>query len=148
LISFLFSGFSFQNNFLSNTKSNIMEIIGRTTADAQRKTLTDGRELVNFSIAINDNYKPKGAMEIKKVVTYVDCSYWLSTGIAQYLKKGALVQLSGNMAARAWINLQGEPKAGLNFHVNTIKLHGGSTKANTANELSPVSGKPTEDLPF
>jgi single-strand DNA-binding protein len=52
-----------------------MEIIGRVTADAKVKSLPDEREVVNFSIAIDDSYKPKGAKEVKKVVAFVDCSY-------------------------------------------------------------------------
>ena len=38
-----------------------MVLIGRITKDAVIKKLKDDREVVNFSIAINDYYKPKGA---------------------------------------------------------------------------------------
>jgi single-strand DNA-binding protein len=125
-----------------------MEIIGRITANAQRKELTDGREVVNFSIAINDSYKPRGATEIKKVVTYIDCSYWLSAGISPFLKKGVIVQLSGSISARAWNDMQGEAKASLNFHVNSIKLHGGGKKSETISEPPTENNAPPDDLPF
>ncbi len=92
---------------------------------------------MNFSIAINDSYKPKGTSEIKKVVTFIDCSYWLNANIAQYLKKGVIVQLSGSISARAWKDMSGEPKASLNFHVNTIKLHGGGKKEEVITEPLP-----------
>jgi single-strand DNA-binding protein len=97
-----------------------MEIIGRVTADAKVKVLPDEREVVNFSIAVNDSYKPKGIKEVKKVVTYIDCSYWLSTNIAQYIKKGVVIQLSGSISARAWIDSSNEAKAGLNFQPQTL----------------------------
>ena len=47
-----------------------MEIIGRVTADATISETKAGKKVVNFSIAINDTYKPKGSTEVQKIVTY------------------------------------------------------------------------------
>ncbi len=52
-----------------------MEITGRLTADAIVNKVNNDRQVVNFSIAINDKYKPKGSTEVKEIVTYIDCSY-------------------------------------------------------------------------
>ena len=68
-----------------------MEITGRVTADASVQKVNNDKQVVNFSIAINDNYKPKGSTEVKEVTTYINCSYWLNTATAQWLKKGTLV---------------------------------------------------------
>ena len=125
-----------------------MEIIGRITKDATSKEMTNDRTVVNFSIAINDSYKPKGVTEVKKVTTFIDCNYWLNAGIAKYLKQGTIVQLSGSISARAWNNLQGEAKAALNFHVNTIKLHGGGKKNEAIVEPPVENIAPVDDLPF
>ncbi len=131
-----------------------MEIIARLTADAAVKTLKDERQVVNFSVAINDSYKAKGSDQVTKVVTYVDCSYWSNPGIAQYLTKGTLVELYGRISVNAYTNMQGEAKATLRFHVNQIKLHGGGKKGETAPSPQPanvVAGEltePLDDLPF
>ena len=126
-----------------------MELVGRLTADAKVSTVNDERKVVNFSIAINDSYKAKGSDEVKKITTYVNCSYWRSPGIAEYLTKGVLVEVSGRISANAWTNAQGEVKATLNFHATGIKLHG---KGNTTiKETVPASNdikEPLEDLPF
>ncbi|WP_369331520.1 single-stranded DNA-binding protein [Danxiaibacter flavus] len=50
-------------------------MFGRLTADATVKTIKDERQVVNFSIAINDNVKAWDTGEIRKLVTYVNCSY-------------------------------------------------------------------------
>ncbi len=126
-----------------------MEIIGRVTANATRKTVSDEREVVNFSIAINDSYKPKGATEVKKVVTYVDCSYWLNPKIAEFIKKGTIVQVSGSIAAHGWKDMDGNAKANLRFHANTIKLHGGGQKDGEVITEPPSENiAPVDDLPF
>ena len=101
-----------------------MEITGRITADAKVSTLKDGRQVINFSVAINDSYKPKGSEAAVKVATYFNCSYWLNPGIEPYLTKGTLVECYGRISINAWTNAEGEAKASLNFHVNNIKLHG------------------------
>ncbi len=69
-----------------------MEITARLTGDAKVNTLKDERQVVNFNVAINDSYKTKDSSEVKKVATYFQCSYWINPGIAQYLKKGSLVE--------------------------------------------------------
>ncbi len=63
------------------------------------------------------------------------------------MKKGNIVQLSGSVSAWAWKDMNGEPKASLNFHVNTIKLHGGG-KSSRDEAGADSKDQPAEDLPF
>lgn len=125
-----------------------MEIIGRLTADAKVNTLKDGRTVVNFTVAINDSYKPKGSDTATQVTQFINCGYWLNPGIVAHLTKGTLVELYGRIGVNAWNNTDGEAKASLTFHVNNIKLHGGkSGNKATAAETQPAATA-TEDLPF
>jgi hypothetical protein len=64
-----------------------MELVGRLTADAKVSTLKNERKVVNFSIAINDSYKPKGSEMLTKITTFVNCSYWINPAIAEHLTK-------------------------------------------------------------
>lgn len=127
-----------------------MEIlVGRITADAKIATLKDERKVVNFSIAVNDSFKPKGSSEVKKVVRFVQCAYWVSESIAKHLTKGILIEVCGRISVNVWNDMQGEAKGSLKMHVNNIKLHGKSKsqKADNTKEKSktvPVS----DDLPF
>jgi len=127
-----------------------MEITGRLTADATTATLKDGREVVNFSIAINDRYKPKGQTEVVKKVTYVSCSYWNNTTVAGYLKKGSVVELFGKIGLYVWLNMDGQPKGALNMHVQQLKFFTPSRheQQNSFNENSAKEEEPIEDLPF
>lgn len=132
-----------------------MEITGRLILDARTNQLKDGRKVVNFCVAVNDSYKPKDSEEIKKISTLYNCSYWVSPSIGQYLTKGTLVELFGRLSANAWNNAEGEAKASLNFHVNNIKLHGGSKKSANSNSADTTSvaveqseSADNEDLPF
>ncbi|MDH7459885.1 single-stranded DNA-binding protein [Chitinophagaceae bacterium 26-R-25] len=126
-----------------------MEITGRLTADATTATLKDGREVLNFSIAINDHYKPKGQTEVVKKVTYVSCSYWNNTTVAGYLKKGSVVELFGKIGLNVWLNLDGQPKGALNMHVQQLKFFTPSRyEENNSIDENPAAKEPKENLPF
>lgn len=131
-----------------------MEIIARLTAHAVVKEVKDEKKVVSFSVAINDSYKPKGAARPVKVVTYMDCSYWGNPGIAEYLTKGTLVELSGRIGFNVYNTASGEAKGSLRFHVNNVKIHGGGRNGTPKEEKLPATvvagdlAEPLDDLPF
>jgi len=129
-----------------------MELVGRITKNAVVNQLKDERKVVNFSIAVNDYYKPKNGEPVK-VVTYVNCSYWISEKIAERLTKATLVEINGRIFVNAYKGADGEAKASLNCHVNSIKIHtfgkqelvaGNTQNSETTSNREEVA----EDLPF
>ena len=130
-----------------------MEMTARVTGDAKISTLKNDRQVVNFSVAINDSYNAKGSSEITKMVTYVQCDYWVNPNIARYLTKGTLVELQGRIGVNAYKGNDGEAKATLTFHVNTIKLHGNNKQVpsevhKVVPEIIAEVKESGEDLPF
>ena len=131
-----------------------MNIVGRITRNAEINTLKNDKQVVNFSVAINDIYKTKQG-EKKEQTTYYNCSYWTNAKIAEYLTKGTLVELSGRISSNAWIGKDGEIKSGLNFNTSRIKFHGSGQKSHNYNEPTKISENSTvfaeetvDDLPF
>ncbi|PRZ28059.1 MULTISPECIES: single-stranded DNA-binding protein [Flavobacterium] len=130
-----------------------MNITGRLTRDAEVRTTSQDKQVVNFSVAINDSYKNKSGERIEQT-TYFDCSYWITPKVAKLLTKGTLVELSGRVSTRAWTGNDGELRAGLNFHTSQIKLHGGSRKAETVQATAQTKNnkvtaqETADDLPF
>ncbi len=51
-----------------------MNIIGRLTRDAEVRTTSKEKQVVNFSVATNDSYRNKQGERIEQT-TYFDCSY-------------------------------------------------------------------------
>jgi single-strand DNA-binding protein len=110
--------------------------------------LSNSKQVVNFSVAINDSYRNKAGERVEQT-TYFDCAYWLSAKVATILTKGSLVELTGRVSARAWTGNNGEAHAGLNFNTSQIKLHGSSKKSETAQTAMGINSNKTEnDLPF
>ena len=129
-----------------------MEISGRITKDAVTTKVSNDREVVNFSIAINDSYRPKGSDELKKIVTYIDCSYWMGSKMALWLKKGTVVELFGRIGLNVYNNAEGKALGSLTFHTTNIKILVFPKTENTA-EVPAVPKKNApkdepDDLPF
>jgi len=130
-----------------------MEMTARLTGDAKISTLKNDRQVVNFNVAINDSFQTKSSPEPTKIVTYVQCDYWLNTNIARYLTKGSLVELQGRIGLNAFTGKDGEAKTTLTFHVNRIKIHGSSKprfdEAHKVVAISKaISVEQEDDLPF
>jgi len=128
-----------------------MVIIGRLTKDAVVNQLKDERKVVNFDIAVNDYYKPKGREMGIKVVNYFNCSYWINPAIAERLTKGTLVELFGRIGVNVYTNMQGEAKATLTFHVNNIKIHQfmkDEMQEEKLGKKNKQKEEPVGDLPF
>ena len=130
-----------------------MTITGRLTRDAEVRTTSQDKQVVNFSVAINDSYRNKQGERIEQT-TYFDCSYWITPNVAKLLTKGTLVELSGRVSTRAWAGNDGELRAGLNVHTSQIKLHGRSRKTETVQVTAQTERNKTteqgteDDLPF
>ncbi len=91
-----------------------MNITGRLTRDAEVRTTSQDKQVVNFSVATNDSYRTKQGERVEQT-TYFDCSYWITPNVAKLLTKGTLVELSGRVSTRAWTGNDGEPRAGSEF---------------------------------
>lgn len=129
-----------------------MEITGRIVKDASVFKLKENREVVNFTIAVNDSYKPKDSTELKKIVTYINCSYWVSSKSAKWLKKGTLVELFGRIGLNVYIGSDSEAHGSLTFHTSHIKIlafakDGEQTPQVNKSEKTSSKKKP-DDLPF
>jgi len=125
---------------------------GRLTADAVVRSVKGDRKVTGFSVAINDRYKTKEG-ERKEITTYVDCSYWVNPGLAEYLKKGTIVEIFGRVEARAWVNKDAEAQASLSCNVQTIRLLGSTKSTNlerqdTKSTVTTTVVAEDDDLPF
>lgn len=129
-----------------------MEIIGRLTKDAVVAKVSAERQVVNFSIAVNDSYKTKKSSEPVRIVTYIECSYWLSTGVADYLKKGTAVELFGRIGMNVYIGNDSQAHGSLTFHTSNIKIiafpASGQKELKQKSADAPNSEKDPDDLPF
>lgn len=131
-----------------------MEITGRLTASAEVATVRADKKVVRFTVAVNDSYRV--GEERRDVASYFECSYFRNEGIAEYLEKGAIVQVFGRVGVRAYMAKDGEARGVLTCHVSEIKLFGSTAKGAVVapdERVEAVNGSQVDtiqkdDLPF
>lgn len=132
-----------------------MLFTGRLTANAEVNAVKGDRTVTNFTVALNQRFKTRDG-EKREKTAFVDCAYWVNPKLAEYLTKGAVVQINGWVDAQSWTNRKGENNARLVCNVDKIDLL--STIRETA-AAAPAAGKAKskatqegapddDDLPF
>lgn len=126
--------------------------VGRLTRDAKTNKTKSNTEVVNFSIVESRTYKTKEG-ERREEKNFYSCAYWRGTTVADYLKKGTLVELHGHLKTEAYIDYDGKPQPGLKIHVNEIIFHAKPTNKQEQESKQPATqreevAEPVDDLPF
>jgi len=131
-----------------------MQIVGRLTKEARVNTTTSGKQVINFDVAVNENYRVKATGELRSNTKYVECSMWYGISLAKYLTKGKQLLITGDVDVRAYINKDNKPVGKLTFRVIKIKFLDGKGEG-TNEEPQPVQAhapatgtENTDDLPF
>lgn len=84
-----------------------LEVIGRIGQDAKVQTLQDGRFMITFSVCDNVKNVDKNTGEIKEFPQWFSVSYFTkSDKVAQYLKKGVQVYVSGDFRIDEYLSQQ------------------------------------------
>ena len=92
---------------------NKVILVGNLGKDPEVRSTSDGRELVNLTIATSESWKDKSSGERKektewhRVVIFND---GLVTVAKNYLKKGSKVYLEGSLQTRKWQDKDGQDK--------------------------------------
>lgn len=103
---------------------NRLEIIGHIGSDAEVKDLGNN-QVISFNVAVTEKWKDKQSGEVKSKTDWFQCAKWgNNTSLAQYLKKGTQVYISGKAEAKSYNGNDGQLKQVLALNVNEIKLLG------------------------
>ena len=91
---------------------NDCKFTGRLGADPEIKFLADGKEVVNFNIAVGSSWTDKATHEKKERVEWVRCVVFggLASVCGKYLKKGSFVLIGGRLQTRKWNDKDGTDK--------------------------------------
>lgn len=81
---------------------NTAALTGRLVKDLELRQTGTGKSVTNFTLAVDDNYK-------KDVTHFIDCVAWNKTAetMANYLNKGSLIGVEGNIQTRNYEHNQG-----------------------------------------
>lgn len=89
---------------------NNVVISGNLTRDAELRELKNDGAVLNFSVAVNDRFYDRDAEEYAEYANYFDCVMFgaRAKALADYLKKGTKVAVSGKLHYSSWETDEGK----------------------------------------
>ena len=119
---------------------NKLIITGRLTRDPEVKAIGENNMVAKFTVAVNRNYKDKDG---NRPADFIPCEAFGKTAefISNYVTKGRLVEVDGEMRVDQYQNEEGENRTFTKCHVNSLNV---LDSAKTANEESTATNTEIE----
>jgi single-strand DNA-binding protein len=96
---------------------NNITLLGRLTADPELKHTANQVPVVNFTLAVDRDYTPKGE---EKQADFINCVGWRHTAefISRYFRKGQRMALTGTLQTRKYTDKDGNNRTAYEVVVN------------------------------
>ena len=124
---------------------NNVNLIGRLTADPKFSSVSDGKSVCSFTLAVQQDYGDKAA-------DFIPCVAWKQTAefITRHFTKGAMIAINGRLKQRSWKDKDGNNRSVLEVIVANCYFYGEKKPApgNDAEPELPVIEEPDGELPF
>lgn len=127
---------------------NIWTFTGRLGRDIEVRYLPNGDAAGSFSVGVDFGYGDK------KGTIWARCTLFGKRveALQQYLTKGQLVGISGELSERKWTDKEGVAKTSQEVRVNDVTLLGGKTQQDAPKMASKGTAQPSDDddnrIPF
>jgi len=127
-------------------------VVGNVGKDAEMRYTPSGVPVTSFGIAVNRRWTSANGEQQKKTTWFrVTCWRKLAETAAQWVKKGKLLLVEGEVEAQAYIDREGTARGTLELTATTFKFLGGrgdtgeGTGASGAGDEFPVH---EDEIPF
>ncbi len=135
---------------------NLCQFIGRLGKDPEIRYSGDGKAIANFSIACGSSWKDKNSGEKKESTEWIRLVAFGKLGeiVAEYLRKGSQVYVSGRMQTRKYQDKEGNDKYTTEVVADQLQMLGGKrtndddAPRDKLKEPTPGAGDFDDDIPF
>lgn len=115
--------------------------IGNLTADPEIRTMPNGEQVANFTIALNERYKAKDGNVVENVEYVRIVLYRRLAEIAgQYLHKGSQVYVEGRLKTSKWQDSNGQDRYTTEIQGDNLQMLGG--RQDESKQAKPSKAKP------
>lgn len=106
---------------------NNAQLIGRVGRDPEIRYLPSGEAVTNMSVATSESWKDKQTGEKKDFTEWHKVTFFgkLAEVAGQYLKKGALVYVSGKIVTRKYTDKDGAERFTTEIRADNMKMLSG-----------------------
>ena len=133
---------------------NLAQLIGRLGADPEVRYTAGGDAIANLRIATSEKWRDKQTGDLQESVEWHRVVFFKRQAeiCEQYLRKGSLVYVSGQLRTRKWQDRDGQDRYTTEVRGFDMKMLGGkgdSTAAPVSQSQQPVQQDGfDDDIPF
>jgi single-strand DNA-binding protein len=97
---------------------NTTTITGHLVQDPELRFTATGTPITNFSVADNRRRQDRTTAEWQETTSYFDVVAWsdLAQNVAESLKRGSRVTVTGRLEQRNWETTQGDQRSKVEIH--------------------------------
>ena len=121
-------------------------LIGRLTRDPELRTTPTGRNVCQFSIAVNRTYTNASG---ERDADFINCVVWdkQAENLAKYQKKGNQIAVDGRIQTRNYDDNNGRKVYVTEILVNNISFLDAKGAVNTGNSFNNLPEPPMQEEP-
>ena len=127
---------------------NRIQWIGHLGKDCEVRYMPNGTAVANFSVASSEKWKDKASGEKKERTEWLRCNAFerLAEVCGEYLKKGSLVYVEGNLQTRKYTDKDGVERYATECRVQSMKMLGGKSDddGGEAQRREPAAAAPAQ----
>jgi len=132
---------------------NKVILMGNLTRDVELRTTPSGQTVANFSLAVSRSWKGQDGQQ-QEQTSFINCVAWGKAGeiIAQYVKKGNALLVSGRLDQRSYEDKDGNKRQAVEVNVEDFNFVGGRSDSdgsgggNSYSQSAPSSNKKSQDV--
>ena len=116
-------------------------LVGRLTKTPELRYTPDNQAVATFSLAVNRNFKSQNG---EREADFINCVIWRqqAENLANWVKKGALIGITGRIQTRSYENQQGQRVYVTEVVANDFQL----LESRKGREAGPSQGYGQPDL--
>lgn len=113
---------------------NQVVLMGRLTKDPELRTTGTGKQVCNFTLAVDDGYGDS------KRADFISCMAWNKTAefISRYFKKGQKIAVAGRLHTRIWDGKDGKK----NYATEVVAFEADFCETKNTQQQEPSATQP------
>lgn len=125
---------------------NRADVIGNVTKDPEMRTTTSGQKVLTVGVATNERWKDKATGEMKEKSEFHNVVVWgtLAEEVAQHVKKGMRLFVSGRVQTRSWETQAGAKRYTTEIIAENLSILGVKSSIASESVQNDMSGKSFE----
>ena len=101
---------------------NSVTLVGNLTDDPELRFTPSGRQVANFTVAVNKRFKNNEGQWEDRLDGFFRCNCWgeMAENVSESLNKGSRIVVTGRLQQRSWEDAEGGKRSAIELQVDEV----------------------------